>query len=92
MAHRLTHVGDHTLERRRRDSRPLPVVDLDETHALQILHGLADRGTPHRIALHQLALGRERVAGPQVLRLDHREQPVLNEFGQLWPRDGIPPC
>ena len=47
---------------------------------------------PHSVALHQLALGRERVAGPQVLCLDDREQPVLDEFSQLWPRHRVPLC
>ena len=90
MAHRLAHVGDHALERRGRDSWPFTVVDLYETHALQILHRLADRRAPHSIALHQLTLGRERIAGPQVLRLNDRKQPVLDELCQLWPRHWIP--
>ena len=92
MAHRLAHVGDHALKRRRRDSWPFTVVDLDETHTLQVLHRLADRRAPHGVALHQLALGRERIAGPQVLGLDDRQQPVLDKFRQLWPRQRVQLC
>lgn len=92
MSHGFAHAGDHAFKRWSSDPWPFAVIDLDEAHASQVLHGLADRGASHSIALHQLTLGRETIPRPEIVGLDHRKQTVLDKLRQLWPRDRIAPC
>jgi hypothetical protein len=66
------------------------MIDLDQAHALKILHGLADGWTAYSVALHELAFGRKKISGSEVFGLDHGKQPALNKLRQLRPQNGIP--
>jgi hypothetical protein len=64
------------------------VLDLDQAHALQVLHGLPDCDTSNRQGRHEFALRGERVAGPKLAISDTGEKPRLHEVGSLL-ADGL---
>jgi hypothetical protein len=69
-------------------ARPFTVRDLDDARPLHRLQRFADGRTAHAVDLHQFALGRQLVAGPDLAGLDAAHQPVQHLLVDLALLDG----
>src|SRR5690606_33655940 len=87
MMHGLRQGAEHRVEPGLGHARPLAVPDLDQAPPLELLHGLAHRGAPCLILLHELALRRKHVPRQPDSRQNLKEEALFYLVGELLSTD-----
>ena len=77
----------HRVRRQLVHPAALAVRDGDEPHRLQRLQRLAHRRAPDAVAVHELVLGGQRLAGADLAAQDQLLHPLEHQIGQLAPDD-----